>query len=77
MTAKEKAKELFYFTQKKMLDSGMAVSKQNVKDMCILILDNIDAALTEHAKDMPELQNMESEFRFYEEVEEEIRNMNS
>ena len=79
MTAKEKAKEL--------VDSFMNLKPPKLSDysqiylptakLCALIaVDQIEKALTDYGRgDSFQLQNMDSEFRFWEQVKKEIEKL--
>ena len=71
MTPKEKAKELVSKMLKEVgYDTDLALP-------CALIaVDEIEKALTEYGRgDSFELQNMDSEFRFWNEVKQEIEKL--
>ena len=69
MTPKEKANELF----NKM--KGFRVKHTHSKKCASIAVDEIILALTEYGKTSLELQNMDSEFRYWDQVKEEIQNL--
>lgn len=72
MTAKEKANELVekfsdynYFQKEDMLTNAKCISLQ--------VINEIEYALTQYGENSMELQNMNSEFRFWESVKDELK----
>ena len=86
MTPKEKAAEIYdrmdYFTNGYVGSSMLSntefsdVKVKNTKALALLIVDQIENALTEYGSESNELQNMDSEFRFWDAVRNEINALN-
>ena len=74
MTPQEKAKELvgkFYY-RKVIHNTSIIDSKQ----CALMAVDEIEKALTDYGRgDSFQLQNMDSEFRFWEQVKQEIEKL--
>ena len=74
MTPKEKAEELY--CKYDSLFKAPFKKHQQLKDCCLIAVDEIEEALTDYGRgDSLQLQNMDSEFRFWEQVKQEIENL--
>ena len=72
MTPKEKARELF----DKYQIAGSQWYVDTTKKYALIALDEIEQALTDYGRgDSLQLQNMDSEFRFWEQVKTEIKKL--
>ena len=69
MTAKEKAKELFSIYYE------YTETKVCCVNCCYRVVDEVTSALYEYGNDSHELQNMDSELRFWESVKQEIKKL--
>jgi hypothetical protein len=79
MTAKEKAEELYskYYNriEHALSEDVSGFEKDIVKHLVVIAVDEIEKALTDYGRgDSFQLQNMDSEFRFWEQVKKEIQN---
>ncbi len=77
MTPKENAKELFekYFN---IIDNSHPLTDINIsaKQCALIAVDEIEKALTDYGSgDSLQLQNMDSEFRYWEQVKNEIEKL--
>lgn len=71
MESKEKAKELY---DKFLSHSESFHEKEHTKECALICVEEIEKALTEYGKgDSMELQNMDSEFRYWDKVKQEIK----
>lgn len=80
MTPKEKAEKLFVKVNKQGLPQlgpfiNRHLRKELIKQCCLLIISEIENALTEYGRDSDELQNMDSEFRYLENVAIEVNKL--
>ena len=86
MTPKEKAEQLLakmnvihYRTlvgKKKDMRVPISMYDSQIKQCALIAVDEIEQALTDYGRgDSLELQNMDSEFRYWSKVREEIRNI--
>jgi hypothetical protein len=80
MTPQEKAKELLEKMNviHYLKGNGLPVSmhKSQVKKCALIAVDEIEEALTDYGRGYSfQLQNMDSEFRFWENVKQEIENL--
>lgn len=75
MTAKEKANRLvsLFEEQQEYYDANQC--SRIAKQCALIAVDEILAALTDYGEENDELQNMESDFRFYEKVKSEIEKL--
>jgi hypothetical protein len=72
MTPKEKARELF----DKYQIAGSQWYVDTTKKYALIAVDEIEQALTDYGRgDSFQLQNMDSEFRFWEQVKQEIEKL--
>jgi hypothetical protein len=72
MTPKEKARELF----DKYQIAGSQWYVDTTKKYALIAVDEIEQALTDYGRgDSLQLQNMDSEFRFWQEVKQEIEKL--
>jgi hypothetical protein len=72
MTPKEKARELF----DKYQIAGSQWYVDTTKKYALIAVDEIEQALTDYGRgDSLQLQNMDSEFRFWEQVKTEIEKL--
>ena len=72
MTPKEKAKELVEkFSD--LEDGEMYIGKS--KECALIAVDEIINSLENYGKESDELQNMENDFRYWQEVKEELLKM--
>jgi hypothetical protein len=72
MTPKEKARELF----DKYQIAGSQWYVDTTKKYALIAVDEIEQALTDYGRgDSLQLQNMDSEFRFWEQVKQEIEKL--
>jgi hypothetical protein len=72
MTPKEKARELF----DKYQIAGSQWYVDTTKKYALIAVDEIEEALTDYGRgDSLQLQNMDSEFRFWEQVKTEIEKL--
>jgi hypothetical protein len=79
MTAKEKAEELYskYYNriEHALSEDVSGFEKDIVKHLVVIAVTEIEQALTDYGRgDSFQLQNMDSEFRFWEQVKQEIQN---
>jgi hypothetical protein len=79
-TPKEKAEELYskYYNRiEHSLSEDVSGFEKDIVKHCVLIaVDEIEQALTDYGRgDSLELQNMDSEFRFWEQVKTEIEKL--
>jgi hypothetical protein len=78
MTPKEKAEELFnkyciYLRAGLLYDEE---AREDAKQCALIAIDEIEKALTDYGRgDSLQLQNMDSEFRFWEQVKQEIEKL--
>jgi hypothetical protein len=81
MTPKEKAKELVskFRNEFEWVEKDHNVDLYRDTKQCALIaVDEIEQALTDYGRgDSLQLQNMDSEFRFWEQVEKEIEQLDT
>ena len=76
MTPKEKAQDLYSKVYGNLEKSENEIYRKTNARICALIaVYEIEAALTEYGKSSDELQNMDSEWRFWKSVEEELNNL--
>jgi hypothetical protein len=80
MTPKEKAEELYskYYNRiEHTLSEDVSVfEKDIVKHLVVIAVAEIEQALTDYGRgDSLQLQNMDSEFRYWSKVREEIQNI--
>ena len=78
MTPKEKAKELVYFYQN--LLTPLSEKKDDFffsrcKKCALIAVDEIINSLENYGKESDELQNMENDFRYWQEVRQELLKM--
>jgi len=79
MTPKEKSEELYskYYNriEHSLSEDVSGFEKDIVKHLVVIAVDEIEQALTDYGRgDSFQLQNMDSEFRFWEQVKQEIQN---
>jgi hypothetical protein len=79
MTPKEKAEELYskYYNriEHTLSEDVSGFEKDIVKHLVVIAVAEIEQALTDYGRgDSFQLQNMDSEFRFWEQVKKEIQN---
>jgi hypothetical protein len=72
MTPKAKAASLFNKMYKYQLDKSSDVSWQLAKKQALVCVDQMEEALTNYGAASDELQNMDSEWRYLDEVKTEI-----
>lgn len=80
MTAKEKAEELYskYYDriEHSLSEDVSGFEKDIVKHLVVIAVAEIEQALTDYGRgDSFQLQNMDSEFRFWEQVKIEIEKL--
>jgi hypothetical protein len=78
MTPKEKAEELYckYYNriEHTLSEDVSGFEKDIVKHLVVIAVDEIEQALTDYGRgDSFQLQNMDSEFRFWAQVKQEIQ----
>lgn len=78
MTATEKATEILEKINngkisKALWENCSDYAKKDLKRKALIVVDEIEIALTEYGKDTMELQNMDSEFRYWDSVKEAVR----
>jgi len=71
--SKEKAKELLFMFSHEV--RGIFFKKFRLKRCALIAVDEMENVLTNYGKLTGELQNMDSEFRYLEELRTEIRNL--
>jgi len=80
MTPKEKAEELYskYYNriEHTLSEDVSGFEKDIVKHLVVIAVAEIEQALTDYGRgDSFQLQNMDSEFRFWEQVKQEIEKL--
>jgi len=80
MTPKDKAEELYskYYNriEHSLSEDVSGFEKDIVKHLVVIAVDEIEQALTDYGRgDSFQLQNMDSEFRFWEQVKTEIEKL--
>ena len=75
MTAKEKAFELFNKMYKYQLDKKAPISWELAKKQAFICVCEIIKVLIDYGTESYELQNMDSEFRFLDEVKNELEKL--
>jgi hypothetical protein len=77
MTPKEKARELFdKMMYHIMYNCQPTLSEMVAKECALIAVDEIEKALTDYGRgDSFQLQNMDSEFRYWEQVKNEIEKL--
>jgi len=74
MTPKEKAEELY--CKYDSLFKAPFKKHQQLKECALIAVDEIEQALTDYGRgNSLQLQNMDSEFRFWEQVKKEIEKL--
>ena len=78
LTPKQKAEELVYFYQN--LLTPLSEKKDDFffsrcKKCALIAVDEIINSLENYGKESDELQNMENDFRYWQEVRQELLNM--
>ena len=71
LTPKQKAKELF----DKYQIAGSQWYVETTKKYTLIAVDEIINSLENYGKESDELQNMENDFRYWQEVRQELLNM--
>ena len=75
MTPKEKADELIQKMIDTYYDTSDFVYDSSAKKCALIAVDEIEKALTDYGRgDSFQLQNMDSEFRYWQQVKQEIEN---
>ena len=73
LTPKEKAKELFSKYQNIYLtEDSMGIDDELAKECALIAVDEIINSLENYGKESDELQNMENDFRYWQEVRQEL-----
>ena len=73
MSPKDKARKLVMKYNLIVLDTALGGGNERVKQCALIAVEEIEQALTDYGRgDSFQLQNMESEFRYWEQVKEEI-----
>jgi hypothetical protein len=77
MEASEKARQILEKINngkisKALWENCSDYAKKDLKRKALIVLDEIESALTEYGKDSLELQNMDSEFRYWDSVREAV-----
>lgn len=75
MTAKEKANELFNKMYKYQIDKTCDISWFLARKCALVAVTQIEDALTNYGAMSDELQNMDSEWRFWSDVKTELNNL--
>jgi hypothetical protein len=77
MTPKEKAKEIYCkYTDALDIRDLRTTANPFAKRCALIAVDEIEQALTDYGRgDSLELQNMDSTFRYWQEVKQEIENL--
>jgi len=77
MTPKEKALELYDKFQQYLWDEvdGFMPDNKETKKTVHKVIDEIESALTEYGAMSGELQNMDSDWRFWQSVKEQLNNL--
>ena len=76
MTPKEKAKELVDRYKEQMIENEAYFVNSGARHCALIAIDEIEEALTDYGRgDSLQLQNMDSEFRFWEQVKQEIEKL--
>lgn len=79
MESKEKAKDILEKINggkisKERWKNASNSTKETIKQLALIVVKEIESALTEYGKgDSMELQNMDSEFRYWDKVKQEIK----
>lgn len=73
MSAKDKALDLMVYFITEKAQGVPTMSNFQAAHCALLCVDKIEEALTDYGGDSHELQNMDSEFRYWEEVKKEIK----
>lgn len=73
MTATEKAKEILEKINNGKISKALwkncsDYDRKDLKRKALIVLDEVESALTEYGKESMELQNMDSEFRYWDSV---------
>lgn len=76
MTPKEKAEEIYnqFIAVLEIKDLRLGTNPY-ARECSYLIVNQIESALTNYGNETHELQNMDSEFRYWDSVREELENM--